>query len=183
MLDWLPLEVAKLQKEDKKAREIKAQTETTIGYLILISLMKNGSMTVEALRNHWSLNDIAIVRVLHGLLEKGLVSQSDNKVSLNADAAFVYLPQSLRPVFVIENTESTIVSTILVRHYLILFDEIDSIDFGPEHVWAGSYAPCTKTSWPDVLRELSVLGFAHMFHPSVLNWKAHPAYRNVGALI
>ena len=172
-----------MKNKDNKTRKIKQQTDKTIGYLILISLMKNGSMTVEELRNHWSLNDIAMLRVLHGLLEKGLVSQSDKKVSLKADAAFVYLPQSLRPVFVIENTESTIVSTILVRHYLILFDQIDNTDFGPEHVWAGSYAPCTKTSWPDVLRELSVLGFAHMFHPSVINWKAHPAYRNEGALI
>ena len=178
VLGMTAAEVAILKKQDSNSTKIKQQTDKTIGHLILISLMKNGSMTVGELRHHWSLNDIATLRVLHGLMEKGLVSQSDKKISLKADAAFVYLPQSLRPVFVIENTESTIVSTILVRHFLILFEEIDYIVFGPEHVWAGPYAPCTKTSWPDVLRELSVLGFAHMFHHSVINWKAHPAYNN-----
>ncbi|MGB2268068.1 MAG: hypothetical protein ACPH5T_05065 [Candidatus Poseidoniaceae archaeon] len=167
-----------MNNKDIKTRNIKQQTDKTIGYLILISLMKNGSMTVEELRNHWSLNDIAIGLVLHGLLEKGLVSQSDNKVSLKADAAFVYLPQSLRPMHVIENSESTIVTTIIVRHYLVLFDQVGDFKFGPSHVWAGPFAPCTKSSWPDVLHELKVLGYAHMFHSTVINWKKHPAYNS-----
>ena len=115
--------------------------------------MKNGSMTVEELRNHWSLNDIAMLRVLHGLLEKELVSQSDKKVSLKADAAFVYLPQSLRPVFVIKTPRVPLSAPFLFAITSYFLIKLITPIFGPEHVWAGSYAPCAKTSWPDVLRE------------------------------
>lgn len=155
-----------------KIRKIVARVAELV---ILLAIIKNGPMSIEQLRNHWSINKLSLPPALNRLMEKGDISLVNGKFRPAGSLSHI-LPPYLQTEILLQN-EVELVNLASTICYLGLL-EVGLPKIIPIYAWAGQSAPCTKQSWPYVARTLSMLGLAPLLDSSVLNWQTHPAFNN-----
>ena len=143
--------------------------------LILLAIIKNGPMSVDQLRNHWSINLLSLDTALNRLMEKGDINLVNGRFRPAGSLSHI-LPPYLQTEVLLQN-ETELVNLACTNCYLSLL-EAGLPKIKPINAWAGPFAPCTTQSWPRVQQILSFLGLASLMDPSVLHWQYHPAFNN-----
>jgi len=142
--------------------------------LILAVLHKRGIMTMEELRSHRNLNSQGLDRSLVRLAVQGYIDWTGEWVKLTAlPMDFTLICSGLDSVF---TSETTLMSDILVDHYLTMCDdhlsEAEEMQLPvvyPRDVHAGSFAPTTLSMWQMVRGELLDFGLEEFFDSTLLD--------------
>ena len=155
-------------------RQLNRHNQRTQERLILAVLHKRGVMTMEELRSHRTLNPQGLDRSLVRLAVQGYIDWTGEWVELTAlPVDFALICSGLDSVF---TSETTLMSDILVDHYLTLCDEhlseAEEMQLPvvyPRDVHAGPFAPTTMSMWHMVRGELLDFGLEEFFDSTLFD--------------